>query len=206
MPRALKFSYAKNEFECELNKIDRTKLYGSVDIETRDSDGNTCGLATLANDGKTLIPYGGTAFGYVNGDGLWVERSELSPVNLNGEDLETLPSSFDLTIALDKEASLDEFLDCSVRLCYSLGTDNDIPSALVKALVSGTIYRFEFLYREGVTADPAFILATPDENLWMMVGNPSRIDFVGLDQAAVTFSGDTDEVDDEADEFDFEML
>ena len=206
MPRALKFSFENKEFECELNKIDRTKLYGSVDIETKDSDGNPCGLATLANDGKTLIPYGGTAFGYVNDDGLWVERSELSPVNLSGEELETLPSSFDLTIALDREASLEEFLDCGARLCYSLGTDTELPSALVKTLVAGTIYRFEFLYREGVTTDPAFIMATPDENLWMMVGNPSQIDFVGLDQAAVTFNSDTDDAEDEIDEFDFEML
>lgn len=206
MPRALKFSYKSAEFECELNKIDRTKLYGSVDIETKDSEGNACGLATLANDGKTLIPYGGTAFGYVNDDGLWVERSELSPVDLGGEALETLPSSFDLTIALDKEASLEEFLDCGARLCYSLGTEPDFPVDLVKALVSGTIYRFEFLYREGVTTDPAFILATPDESIWMMVGNPSRIDFVGLDQAAVTFSSEAEDIDDEVDEFDFEML
>ena len=66
MPRALKFKYGNSEFECELNKIDRRKLYGSVDVETRDIDGNRCGLATLANDGKTLIPYGGTALGYIS--------------------------------------------------------------------------------------------------------------------------------------------
>ena len=206
MPRALKFSYDNDEFECELNKIDRTKLYGSVDIKTKDSEGNPCGLATLANDGKTLIPYGGTAIGYVNADGLWVERSELSPVNLSGEKLDTLPSSFDLTIELKREASLEEFLDCGARLCYLLGTNNDLPAALVKVLVAGTIFRFDFLYREGVTADPAFILATADEKIWMMVGNPSQIDFVGLDQAAVTFAGEADDVDDEIDEFDFEML
>ena len=69
MPRALKFKYGDSEFECELNKIDRRKLYGSVDVETRDIDGNRCGLATLANDGKTLIPYGGTALGYISSDG-----------------------------------------------------------------------------------------------------------------------------------------
>ena len=34
MPRALKFKYGESEFECDLNKIDRRKLYGSIDIET----------------------------------------------------------------------------------------------------------------------------------------------------------------------------
>ena len=39
----------------------------------------------------------------------------------------------------------------------------------------------------------------------MMVGKPSSIDFVGLDQAAVSFVADDDE-DEAVDEFDFEML
>ena len=206
MPRSLKFSYNDSEFDCQLNKIDRSKLYGSVDVETRDLEGNRCGLATLANDGKTLIPYGGTAFGYINDEGLWVERSELSPVNLSGDELSLLPSSFDLTIALEQQVSLEEFLDCGSRLCYLLGTDTEFDSELLKKMVEGAIYSFDFLYREGVSADPAFLLATPDGTVWMMVGRPSKIDFVGLDQAAVCFSADHDEEDDESDEFDFEML
>ncbi|MEM7257394.1 MAG: hypothetical protein AAF404_08395, partial [Pseudomonadota bacterium] len=93
MARSLKFSFNGSEFACELNKVDRSKLYGSVDLDTRDHEGNRCSLATLANDGKTLIPYGGTAFGYVNDDGQWVERSDLMPVDLSGEPLQVLPSS-----------------------------------------------------------------------------------------------------------------
>lgn len=207
MPRALKFSFNENEFDCELNKIDRSKLYGSVDVETRDIDGNRCGLATLANDGKTLIPYGGTAFGYINDEGLWIERSDLSPVNMNGESLPLLQSSFDQTIELKEKVSLEEFLDHGARLCYSLGVDAAFEPALLKELVDGAIYSFDFLYRDGVTADPAFILATPDENIWMMVGSQSKINFIGLDQAAVCFNSDLgDEDEEEIDEFDFEML
>ncbi len=206
MPRSLKFSFNDKEFDCELNKIDRSKLYGSVDVETRDIDGNRCGLATLANDGKTLIPYGGTAFGYVNNDGLWVERGDLSPVSLSGEELVLLPSSFDLTITLDNQVSVEEFLDCGARLCYVLGKDANFEPDLLKKLIDGAIFGFDFLYRDGVSADPAFILAAPDESVWMMVGKQSRIDFVGLDQAAVCFTGDGDEKDEEDDEFDFEML
>lgn len=206
MPRALKFSFNNNEFECELNKIDRSKLYGSVDVETRDIDGNRCGLATLANDGKTLIPYGGTAFGYINDDGLWIERGELAPVNMSGEKLPVLPSSFDLTIELKEKVSLEVFLDHGARLCYSLGKDANFEESLLKELIAGGIYSFDFLYREGVTADPAFIMATEDGNVWMMVGKQSKIEFVGLDQAAVCFSSDRDDEDEEVDEFDFEML
>ena len=204
MPRALKFKYGDSEFECELNKIDRRKLYGSVDVETRDIDGNRCGLATLANDGKTLIPYGGTALGYISSDGEWVERSDLKPVDLSGNELPLLSSSFDITIELEKTATLEEFLNYSSRLVYLMGTDDEFAPDLIEQLKEGVIFRFEFLYREGISADPAFLLGTPDGLIWMMVGKPSAIEYVGLDQAAVCFADNED--DEEVEEFDFEML
>ena len=204
MPRALKFKYGDSEFECELNKIDRRKLYGSVDVETRDIDGNRCGLATLANDGKTLIPYGGTALGYISSDGEWVERTDLKPVDLSGNELPLLSSSFDVTIELEKTATLEEFLNYSSRLVYLMGTDDEFAPDLIEQLKEGVIFRFEFLYREGISADPAFLLGTPDGLIWMMVGKPSAIEYVGLDQAAVCFVENED--DEEVEEFDFEML
>ena len=204
MPRALKFKFGDAEFECSLNKIDRRKLYGSVDVQTRDIDGNKCSLATLANDGKTLIPYGGTAMGYVNNDGQWVERGDLKPVSLNGEELKMLKSSFDVTIDLERTATVDEFLNYSSRLVYVLGTDDEFDPKLAEELGAGKIFRFDFLYREGVSSDPAFLLSTTDGLIWMMVGKPSAIDFVGLDQAAVCFVADDE--DEEVEDFDFEML
>ena len=91
------------------------------------------------------------------------------------------------------------------RLCYALDSDEAIDEDLLSSLKKGDIYRFDFLYREGVSADPAFLLATEDSQVWMMVGRPSSIDFVGLDQAAVCFVDDESE-DEETDDFDFEML
>ncbi len=205
MPRALKFTFNDTEFECEMNKVDRNKLYGSVSVETFDVDGNRCELATLANDGKTLIPHGGTAFAYINKDGLWVERSELQPVSLEGERLEVLPSSFDQVIELGDTATVDEFLDHSVRLCYQLDYDDEvIAPELIDAMQKGRIFRFDFLYRDGITADPAFLMGGSAGELWMLVAKPASVDFVGLDQAAVTIAVEGD--DEESDEFDFEMM
>lgn len=205
MPRTLKFQFKNSVFDCGLNKVDRTKLYGSVSVETFDVDGNRCGLATLANDGKTLIPHGGTAFAYINKDGLWVERSELQPVNLSGEKLDVLPSSFDQVIELGKTTKVEEFLNHSVRLCYHLEYDSDeIPGEFVESMTDGEIYYFEFLYRDGVSADPAFLMCNSAGELWMLVAEPASVDYVGLDQAAVTFTEESE--DEESDEFDFEMM
>lgn len=207
MPRTLKFEFKGHEIECGLNKIDRSKLYGSVDIETRDINGDRCALATLANDGKTLIPYGGTAFGYINNDGEWVERSDLKPVDLTGDKLEVLPSSFDETIVLEHSVTLEEFLDHGIRLCYQLDPEQEFDADFLAELHCGTIFRFGFLYREGITPDPAFLLSDQDGPVWMMVGKPAQIAFTGLDQAAVCFANqDMDDGEEDSDDFDFEML
>jgi len=130
----------------------------------------------------------------------------LKPVDFSGNDLPLLPSSFDITIELEKTVTPDEFLNHSSRLVYLIGTDDQLDAEFTDALASGKIFTFEFLYREGISADPAYLLGTPDGLIWMMVGTPSSIEYVGLDQAAVCFVGKDDDDDDESDEFDFEML
>ena len=49
------------EFPVSLVKVDRDKLYGSIEIEAFDEKGNAAELKVLAADGKTLIDKGGTA-------------------------------------------------------------------------------------------------------------------------------------------------
>ena len=208
MPRSLAFSFKDATFDAQIIKVDRTHLYGSVSVETATMDGERCDVATLAVDGKTLIPTGGTAMGYVNPDGEWVERDELQPVDLSGEPVDEVESSFDAPIALDTECDADVFLEHSVRLVYRLKTDTELPKAIIKKLQAGTIYQFGFSYRGGVGYDPAFVLADNDDNIWMMVTTPNDIQSVGLEQAAICYgeSLDEDTEDEDADTIDFNML
>lgn len=210
MPRSLQFNYNEQSFSCEINKVDRGKLYGRVDIETLDLDGGRCSLATLANDGKTLIPYGGTAFGYVNPDGEWITRSDLNPVDRDGNPLIPVESSFDNPITLSEVATEEQFLDHSIRLCYALKAEPAFSGELLECLNQGQIFKLDFSYRGGVSADPAFLLKGGDETVWLLIGSPSTIEFVSLEQAAVcaaTQNDDSiDDEEDESDELDFSML
>ena len=208
MPRSLAFSFKDATFDAQIIKVDRTHLYGSVSVETDTMDGERCDVATLAVDGKTLIPTGGTAMGYVNPDGEWVERDELQPVDLSGEPVDEVESSFDAPIALDTECEADVFLNHNVRLVYRLKTDTELPKAIIKKLQAGTIYQFGFSYRGGVGYDPAFVLADNNDNIWMMVTTPNDIQSVGLEQAAICYgeSLDEDTEDEDADTIDFNML
>src|SRR5687767_3426577 len=95
MPRELIFSLDGEEFPVSLVKIDREKLYGSVEIEAFDEKGKPAAIKVLAADGRTLIDKGGTALTTVDEKGHSVSRSELKPVDGNGDPIEPVPSSFD---------------------------------------------------------------------------------------------------------------
>ncbi len=206
MARTLTFVSGRSKLECELLKVDRGKLYGIVQTETFDTFGERCELATLARDGRTLIPYGGTAAGYLNPDGLWIEAAERRPTDIEGKPLEPVPSSFDAPIKLAKETTPEDLLDHPIRLAYQLAPTGAVPAALSKKLAAGAIYGFDFSYRGGPIADPAFLIADEDGDLWMLVGAPSDIDYVTLEEAAVCCAVADEDSEDDADEFDFDML
>lgn len=209
MPRSLSFIFDAQTLDCELIKVDRKQLYGSVSIETRDENDAVCEVATLASDGKTLIPKGGTALGYVNQDGEWVSRADLQPVDLQGEPVDEVESSFDNPIELSKTGTVEQFLNHSVRLSYRLKVADEFPDSFMEKLRAGTLFNFGFSYRGGVGHDPAFILADDSDNVWLLITEANDVQFVSLEQAAIC-AGEamTDEVEDGENDtsLDFGML
>lgn len=207
MPRSLTFAHKEHKFTCEINKVDRSKLYGTVSTETLDKDQQRCELATLAYDGRTVISMGGTALGYMNPQGEWLSRSELTAVTVEGEPIEEVESSFKIDLQLDKEASVEEFLDHSVRLIYALDPLEGEMDEFRKSVDSGKIYRFDFSYRGGTSVDPAFVLSN-DQGLWLLIADSNRIEYASLANAAVCARIEEPEEEDEEDsgELDFGML
>jgi len=209
MPRSLTFTLDSQSCDAQLIKIDRKQLYGSVSVETRDSNDARCTVATLAEDGKTLIPRGGTALGYVNPDGEWVTRDALKPVDLQGNPLDEVESSFDNPIELKLVNSVEHFLDHNVRLSYRLNAEEGFPEEWLAKLKAGSLFEFGFSYRGGIGLDPAFILCDNDDNIWLLITQVNDVQFVSLEHAAVC-AGEAlvDEVEDgeEDTSLDFGML
>lgn len=209
MARSLDFNFDNSAFNCEIQTVDRKKLYGSVSIETLDQEQRRCDIASLAVDGKTLIPNGGTAMGYLNNEGEWISRKDLVAVDLDGEPLPEVESSFKQTIDLNNKVTVDEFLNHSIRLLYLLKPTSELPETLHTSLADGEIYRLEFSYRGGVDTDPAFVLMDEDEAIWMLVSEENKVQFVALEQAAVyefNNQGDTNDGEEEDEDIDFGML
>ncbi len=207
MPRVLEFEFRKKRFQCAIEKVDRSKLYGTREMETLDADGGRCALATLAGDGHTLIPPGGTAIGYIGADGLWVAGDALTAVDRDGKPLPQVPASFDQTITLSKKVTVDAFLEHSIRLTYALDAEGGLDPAFARELDKGAIYTFPFSYRGGVDTDPAFILRGEDGTAWLLIGDPNEIAYVKLEQCAACGPGqEDDDVDEDQVDLDFSML
>ena len=209
MARKLEFYFGGEAFTLAITKVDRSKLYGRVETETFDANDKECTLATLARDGRTIIPYGGTASGYVNTEGLWVTRDELIPIDRDGKEIAEVPSSFSKPTILETEVDIDTFLDHPIRLAYQLDAQTEMSKDLMDKLAVGAIYQFPFSYRGGIYSDPAFLMQGEDGVLWMLIGQKSDIEFVGFEQAAICAARAEELGEDdsgETDAFDFDML
>ena len=200
----LVFELEGKEITCGMTKVDRAKLYGYVDAEVLDENGNPCELATLAGDGKTLIPMGGTAFAYVSPDGLWRNKSDLKPVDVDGDPIEPVKSSFKAPIPLTDQVTLEDYLSHNIRIVYALSSEDGLQE-LEKELGGDTILAFDFSYRGGLTADRAFLLKGQDGTVWMAVGKKTSITFVGLQQQAAAALEEDSAPEEDAD-LDFGMI
>ena len=203
MARSLILSLDGQEFPVDIEKIDRDRLYGSVEIEAFDEKGKPAVIKVLAADGKTLIDKGGTALTLVDEEGRSISRSELQAVDPNGDPIEPVPSSFGQPNVL-KRAVMEDYLSQIVKSVYVLNPADDSPlDYLYDHLISGEMFAFPFSYRGGLEFDSAFIVGA-GKDAFMIVGKPATLQYVKLNEAAALDSVEEAEIS--ADELDFELL
>ena len=203
MPRVLTFLIDGEEVPVVPIKIDREKLYGSVEIEAFDEKGKPAEIKILAADGKTLIDKGGTALATIDESGSSVDRRELTPVDSDGDVVESVESSFNAPNLL-KKATAEDYLSQLVKSVYFLSPpDGGKVELLQDHLDSGQIFTFPFSWRGGLEYDNAFVIGSRS-NAFMVVGRPADLQFVSLNQEAVLDSVEEKEIS--ADEIDFETL
>lgn len=203
MAKPLILSLDGKEIAVSIIKIDRDKLYGSVEIEAFDEKGKEASLRVLAADGKTLIDKGGTALATITEKGDSVDRSTLKPVDEDGKKIEPVSSSFGEANKLYK-ATVDDYLSQTVKSVYLLQPFEGSDIKYLKDHLEGDqIYSFPFSYRGGVENDDAFIIGANKE-AFMVTGKKSEFEFLKLNQAATLDS--VEEADISADDLDFDFM
>ena len=202
MGKPLVLSFNGTEIPFALDKVDRSDLYGFVEVEALDEQGGKCNLATLADDGRSVIASGGTALVTLSPEGHWLEKKALSPCDSQGNRITPVPSSYTAPVSLEKTATIDDYLSHDIRAVYQISSEADF-APLMEELKKGTIFQFPYSFRGGLEADAGFVLLAADGTPFIAIGCPTKLEFVGLDQtAAVT------EEDDEGEdvELDFAMM
>jgi hypothetical protein len=204
LAKPLIFQFGGKDFAFQLNKIDRSKLYGYKEMDVVADDGLRCELATLADDGCTVIGRGGTGIGQLTVDGLWSDKKKLKPIDIEGKPMLPVLASNTAPIPLVKKATWVDYLSHNIRLVYHLTSDGIIDE-LFEELKKGTLFSFPFSYRGGLVADAGFLLVGEDGNVFLAVGSPAAIEFIGLQQPAPVVEEETVE-EEESDDMDFDMI
>lgn len=202
MAKPLVFHFQNGDFAFGLSKVDRSKLYGYKEVEVLDEKGQRCELATLAGDGHTVIGRGGSSFAQLSVDGEWCDKSMLKPVDKDGNEITPVASSYSAPVQLTEPTTVAEYLQHNIRLVYVLEPEGDA-SPIYEQLKQGAIFKFPYSYRGGMEADAGFLIQGADNNYFMAVGNPTRVEFVGPTQVS-TVEEETEA--DEADMMDFDMI
>ena len=204
MAKNLTLSLDGDEFEVVITKLDREDLYGSVEIEAFDEKGKPAVLKVLAADGKTLIEKGGTALETINSKGDSIDRTELKAVDIEGNEIQKVESSFGQVNKLNK-TDVDTYLGLVVKSVYILDPPEGADLDLLKDHLSAKqMFSFPFSYRGGLSYDTAYVLGGDGNDAFMVVGKDGEVQYMKLNQVGVLSSNEEQEIS--ADDISFDLL
>ena len=172
-----------------LRKLSRATLYGSKRRAAIDAQGRECESAALTQDGRYVLPRGGTALVYLDECGDAVERSELAS---HGSISDALKRKEGPAFACAPAAPGD-VLACVATRVYRLDAVS-IPGALEAALSETDVLRL----RQGDADGPerAFLVRN-DAGHFLLLGERNGFDFVGPDEPDLSMADE--EMDDDLD-------
>ncbi|QOV88016.1 hypothetical protein [Humisphaera borealis] len=203
MAKPLVLRFGEREFPFQLDRVERSDLYGYVEIETFDQHGNRCSTAKLLSDGKTIVTSGGTAMGFLSPDANWLEKKELTAVDSDNKPITPVPSSYSAPVPVDKTVTIDEYLSHNVKAAYAITCLEDM-SPIMDELKKGAIYSFPYSFRGGLEANAGFLLLAADGTPFLMVAEPTKLEFLSFEQTSGVEDEPTDGEEDES--LDFGMM
>ena len=163
MAKNLTFSINKTNYSAGITKVDRDKVYGFVEEQVLDKNGNLCSTGALLDDGQTLVLTGATAMKTVTDNNEEVDKKALKAVYMDGKDAILVPSSYEGTIELAK-ATIDDLFNLEVNSIYQLTwEDASAKSSMLKELENGNLFSFVFNYRADYEGADAILLSAQNE-------------------------------------------
>ena len=201
MAKQLQFIFGNYTWQGSLTKVDRDKVYGFVEESVFDKNGTLCTLASMLDDGSTLVPTGATAMKIVDSKNKEVDKKSLKTVYMDGRDAILIPSSYDAEIILN-EVTLNDLYDLEVTSVYQVDFENEVDkSKTIEVLQTVAGLGFIFNYRADYEGADAILIAA-QKTVFILVGRKLEFHYLKNQQAVVQEETETTSED----ELDFGML
>jgi hypothetical protein len=177
MAKNLNFILQKTTFSAAITKVDRDKVYGFVQEQALDNQGEACLTANLLDDGQTLVLPGATALKTVIDAYTEVDKKLLKTVYMDGSDAVLVPSSYDAPIVL-QDAGINALFNLEVSTVYLLSFDDAaVKASMLNHFTQHEVYRFVFNYRADYEGADALVLAAQNE-IFVLTGRMLEFEFL----------------------------
>jgi hypothetical protein len=204
MGKNLHFVIEGKSWSAGISKVDRNKVYGHVEEVISDNNGELCTVASILDDGQTIIVSGATALKTVNSDNREVSKDTIKTVNLDGTDAVLVPSSYD-TDAVLTPGTLDDLFNLEITTVYQLVWDDEAAKLdLISYLSTNKVLKFVFNYRADYEGADA-VLITAQNQVFALTGKFLEFKFLENKQIIITEESES-EANVEEDTMDFGML
>ena len=204
MGKNIHFVIEGKSWSAGISKVDRNKVYGHVEEIISDSNGELCTVASILEDGQTIIVSGATALKTVDSYNKEITKDAIKTVNLDGTDAVLVPSSYDTDVVLTP-GTLDYLFNLEITTVYQLVWEDEAAKLdLINYLVTNKVLKFVFNYRADYEGADA-VLITAQNQVFALTGK--FLEFQFLENKKVIVPEDTDvDATVEEDTMDFGML
>jgi hypothetical protein len=204
MGKNIHFVIEGKSWSAGISKVDRNKVYGYVEEIISDSNGELCSVASILEDGQTIIVSGATALKTVDAENKEISKDAIKIVNLDGSDAVLVPSSYD-TDAVLTPGTLDDLFNLEITSVYQLVWDDEVAKLdLISYLNTNKVLKFVFNYRADYEGADA-VLITGQNQVFALTGKFLEFQFLENKQFIVPEDTDADATVEE-DSMDFGML
>ena len=204
MGKNIHFVIEGKSWSAGISKVDRNKVYGHVEEVISDSNGELCTVASILEDGQTIIVSGATALKTVDSENKEITKDAIKTVNLDGTDAVLVPSSYDTDVVLTP-GTLNDLFNLEITTVYQLVWEDEAAKLdLINYLGTNKVLKFVFNYRADYEGADA-VLITAQNQVFALTGKFLEFQFLENKQVIVPENSDVDTTVEE-DSMDFGML
>ena len=184
MGKNIHFVIEGKSWSAGISKVDRNKVYGHVEEVISDSNGELCTVASILEDGQTIIVSGATALKTVDSENKEITKDAIKTVNLDGSDAVLVPSSYDTDVVLTP-GTLNDLFNLEITTVYQLVWEDEAAKLdLINYLVTNKVLKFVFNYRADYEGADA-VLITAQNQVFALTGKFLEFQFLENKQVIV---------------------